>query len=120
MVDKDAYLLHLSRYIHLNPRDIDGVKVHEWPYSSYGDYLRQRHTPWIHKDFILSLFASDLNRSPSDMGSYQSFVEEALPQNGRTHGMDGLEYLCLDDEPHAGPRPVQGEALLELSTSDAY
>ncbi len=37
-VYEDAYLLHLSRYIHLNPLELTGfdpAKIVEYPYSSY-------------------------------------------------------------------------------------
>ena len=96
MVDQDSYLLHLSRYIHLNPMDIEGVKVHEWPYSSYGEYLGQRNTRWIHKDFILSLFGSALSRAPGDMLSYQSFVEDGMHKEGSARVLDSFKDVCLD------------------------
>jgi len=39
-VDKDEYLLHLTRYIHLNPVTACFVnKPEEWPYSSFMEYL---------------------------------------------------------------------------------
>lgn len=47
-VDSDRYLLHLSRYIHLNPVAAGFVKTpEEWEFSSYREYvdLRQGTLP---------------------------------------------------------------------------
>jgi REP element-mobilizing transposase RayT len=50
LVEKDEYLTHLSRYIHLNP-----LGFRSWEYSSYNDYL---YTPkdWVETSFILGMF----------------------------------------------------------------
>jgi len=43
LVDRDAYLLHLSRYIHLNPVASDLVtRPEEWEFSSYAEYVGAR------------------------------------------------------------------------------
>ncbi|MCL5994750.1 MAG: transposase, partial [Chloroflexi bacterium] len=43
LIDCDDYLLHLSRYIHLNPV-VSGLagKAEEWEYSSYPEYIGLR------------------------------------------------------------------------------
>lgn len=42
MVQNDEYLLHLTRYIHLNPVTAGLVnKPEEWPASSYQEYLQE-------------------------------------------------------------------------------
>ena len=56
-VDKDPYLLHLSRYIHLNPLELaltgfNLVKAAIYPYSSYAYYLGKKRAEWIVKDLI--------------------------------------------------------------------
>lgn len=54
MIDSDAYLQHVSRYIHLNPRD-----WREYPYSSLQNYLTdKRLSDWLTTNRIASLFAS--------------------------------------------------------------
>ncbi len=43
LVDSDAYLLHLSKYIHLNPiaaRLVDCLEQYEW--SSYSAYIKNK------------------------------------------------------------------------------
>lgn len=76
LIEKDAYLLHLSRYIHRNP--IKFTKDLSSAYSSYADYLKLRNTKWIKKDLILSFFQSEHKQPisiPANINSYQDFVE---------------------------------------------
>jgi len=67
IVDKDEYLMHVSRYIHLNP-----LGFRSWSHSSYQDYL---YTPrqWISTDFILDMF--------STKKYYLAFVDDYADQN---------------------------------------
>jgi putative transposase len=91
LVDKDSYFLHLSRYIHLNPSELQGVNFREWPYSSYLDYLGKRKTSWLQLNQILSLFPRSVSLSQTDLFSYQSFVEDSAEN---TQG--DLEPYMLD------------------------
>ncbi len=54
LVDNDAYLLHLSRYIHLNPSEYSSNLVEA--YSSYSDYLGFRNASWVNTKTILDYF----------------------------------------------------------------
>lgn len=79
MIDSENYLLHLSRYIHLNPLELTGsdpVKAVEYPYSSYPYYLNKRKAEWVNPFPILDFFRSARNITSHDMLSYQSFVED--------------------------------------------
>lgn len=53
-ITNDAYLIHISRYIHLNPH---GYKTYE--FSSLPDYLGEPRHIWIKPAAILSLFGPD-------------------------------------------------------------
>jgi putative transposase len=55
LIDKDNYLIHISRYIHLNPQDID-VSYKNYDYSSYEYYTKKLNAEWLHPDKILDLF----------------------------------------------------------------
>lgn len=55
LIQNDTYLMHISRYIHLNPH-AHGYKT--WPYSSFQDYTGHRYTEWVSAEPIISLFAS--------------------------------------------------------------
>ena len=73
LVKSDEQLLHLSRYIHLNPArsDLAARSDLEASYSSYKDYLKKRETSWVNTKEVLSLFSEE---NPNL--SYKSFVED--------------------------------------------
>ncbi len=74
LVDADAYLKHLSRYIHLNPLRANMVKQHDaYPWSSYRAFIGKSPTPaWLETNWLLSLFGKQKKRAAR---SYQLFVE---------------------------------------------
>jgi len=91
IIDVEPYLLHLTRYIHLNPSGLESsgepgevrpgtgsdlVRVRDYPYSSYAEYLGKQNTDWIHPEEILSFFKTAQRTSLRDCLSYQSFVED--------------------------------------------
>lgn len=64
-VPEDDYLLHLSRYIHLNPVKAKLVnKPTNWKFSSYSDYLKPKGVTFVNKNAILK-----------QVNDYQNFVE---------------------------------------------
>lgn len=70
LITKDEYLLHLSRYIHLNPRKITGSipKLENYPWSSYSEYLSRNNREICEKAIILNQF----NINPTQ--TYRRFV----------------------------------------------
>lgn len=84
LVETDPYLLHLTRYIHLNPLELikpttpNPLKwLQTYPYSSYPEYLNLRTTAWVQPRLVLSFFKTAQRENPDlhDFSSYQSFVE---------------------------------------------
>lgn len=73
MIDSDNYLLHLSRYIHLNP--IEYTKDLVSAYSSYGEYLGIRKTSWIKTGEILAFFGNAKANLYKNVNTYKNFVE---------------------------------------------
>jgi len=67
LVDKDEYLVHLSRYIHMNPIETDS-KVSDYPYSSYKYYLADNYPKWLKPEPVIELF--------KDVKEYQKFVDD--------------------------------------------
>ncbi len=68
-VDKEHYLLHLSRYIHRNP--LEAGLVHDlelWRYSNYLEWIKKRDSIFVDRSFVESSFASPT--------SYVQFVHE--------------------------------------------
>ncbi|MDP2632892.1 MAG: transposase [Candidatus Curtissbacteria bacterium] len=83
LIESDIYLLHLSRYIHLNPLEVRPADrsdlsrfLDDFSYSSYGEYIGQRKTEWIHPEEILSFFKTSKHGNLKDFLSYQNFVED--------------------------------------------
>lgn len=68
-IDSNEYILHLSRYIHLNPVRAKLVsKPDEWLFSSYKEYIGSMKSGNISPDIILKQFRNT--------SQYQQFVED--------------------------------------------
>ena len=78
VVDKEAYLLELIRYIVGNPVAAGIVTdVADWPWSSYLATAGKRSTPaFLNTDWLLSQFDSVTTRAQAD---YIAFVQEGVP-----------------------------------------
>ena len=75
LVNSDDYLLHLSRYIHLNPHcKGQALAVYDW--SSYQDYLELRGTKWVKPEFILGIFNDNAGNEMIGKSAYKDFVED--------------------------------------------
>lgn len=74
LVEADAYLKHLSRYIHLNPLRANMVKeLHAYKWSSYPAFIGKQKSPsWLETEWLLSLFGS---RTKQAKRNYQKFVD---------------------------------------------
>ena len=68
-VDSEAYVMHLCRYIHLNPVTTRLVKQpKDWPYSNYLDWIGERDGTLKDEAFIQEHFPMP--------GEYERFVAE--------------------------------------------
>jgi len=83
LIEDEPQLLHLTRYIHLNPislkvsrfgpvSTVTTARPDEYEYSSYSKYLNLQTLPWFDPQPILAMFSSGDNRHTS----YQGFVED--------------------------------------------
>lgn len=76
MVDKDRYLLELSRYVHLNPVR---AKIADTPqayrYTSYHAYINDKGDDLIHTGTVLGMI-SEKGREAKYL--YRDFVESAI------------------------------------------
>ena len=87
-IDKDEYLLHITRYIHLNPQDLV-TKINFNNYSSYDYYLGEKQASWVKPMEILDYFS--LKTKNSRYKSYKTFIEDfTIDSNGI------LDNLILD------------------------
>jgi len=74
LVLDDSYLLHLSRYIHLNPKKTIKGKINFQEFTSYPYYLGLKKASWLKPDFVLEYFSN--KEIGNYNGSYKKFVEE--------------------------------------------
>jgi putative transposase len=77
LVQKEAHLLELSRYVVLNPvRAKMVVLPEEWHWSSYGACIKDQFAPpWLDTDWLLSQFGTQRNRARN---AFKQFVLEGL------------------------------------------
>jgi REP element-mobilizing transposase RayT len=83
LVNEESYLLHLSRYIHMNPMEYS-LNL-ENAHSSYLEYLGKRKTSWLHPDIVLGYFNNKVLPDFKKINSYKSFIQ--------TYQKDGSEIL---------------------------
>lgn len=86
LIGNEAYLLHLSRYIHRNPESYVN-----YPYSSYQWYIRGICNEWFDPKPVLTYFQTRTIFLPTNILSYQSFVD-SFDKNYS----DNLKRLLLD------------------------
>ena len=89
-VESDYYLLHLSRYVHLNPLDMPGLTrtdLVKYPYSSYQYFLGNKYASWIKPEMILAFFdRKNLQTFLKKFPSYQEFVEDSITDSRQSIG----------------------------------
>lgn len=71
LVDTDAYVIHVCRYIHLNPVEA-GLVAHpgDWPYSNYLEWVGKRKGTLVDHAFVQQYFPT-----PAD---YEAFIAASL------------------------------------------
>ncbi len=78
LIEKDSYLLELSRYIHLNPVKANmAERPEEYPFSSYRSYVASESDAIVARDLILSMISTEKKKAPS---LYRAFVEQGLTE----------------------------------------
>lgn len=75
LVQKEAHLLELSRYVVLNPVRAKMVVLPEdWHWSSYNAVIKDQFTPpWLDTDWLLSQFGTQRNQARE---AFRQFVAE--------------------------------------------
>lgn len=75
-ITHESYLQHISRYIHLNPKDWQNH-----PFSSIHSYLGVRQEDWLQPQKIAALFRS--------VDNYKTFVSDYV---GHKNMLDELKH----------------------------
>lgn len=80
LIQSKEYLLHLSRYIHINPREIINLDklLTSYLWSSFPVYVYNYSVSWIKKEYILNYFKENQG---SFFKSYKEFVESYLEKS---------------------------------------
>lgn len=104
LVEADAYMLRLSRYVHLNPVFTAATRqrplaerialLRRYPWSSYRAYIgRARVPPFLDTGPVLAMTASDAGTSPE---TYRGFVEAGIEDiDAGFLEVKDLSGLCL-------------------------
>lgn len=88
LVENDNQLLHLSSYIHSNPKVNGLVKdLGDWRFSSYLNFIDKEKYRLCSKNIIMEQF--------KNIRSYQEFVEESVD---KIKSIKDLNYALLDLE----------------------
>jgi hypothetical protein len=77
LVDRDEYLLHLSRYLHLNPVRARLVNCpEEWAFSSYREFVGLRNGTLPQANVVLRCFAAETGKT-SEVSKTSEVWDEA-------------------------------------------
>ncbi len=96
LVDGDAYLLELTRYVVLNPVRAGRVEhPEEWLWSSYQAMTGQRGAlPWLATDGLLAQFSTDRAQAIS---RYAQFVGEGIQEESIWKDLNRQIFLGDED-----------------------
>lgn len=98
LVDKDNYLLELTRYIHLNPYRtgiVEDPASYRW--STYRAYLgKAKREKWVDYRTILSMFGSEPISASKE---YMHFVNQAKSKDADNPTENLYGQLILGDKP---------------------
>jgi len=88
LIEKEAYLLKLSRYVVLNPVRAGMVNdIEDWEWSSYSAMIGKELLPeWLETDWLLSRFGSSKKEA---IIAYKNYVREGI---GLPPIWEGLKY----------------------------
>ena len=79
LIERDSYLLELSRYIHLNPVRAGIVEKPEaYEYSSYNSFISKKKEEIVHHDLILGMISKGGRNAEK---RYEAFVEKGIGEN---------------------------------------
>ena len=92
MVEKDAYLLELMRYVVLNPVRAGMVaQAGDWPWSSYNAMVGTSSRPdWLQTDWVLGQFGRTRGEA---VAAYMDFVHAGVGQPSAWESLRGQIYL---------------------------
>lgn len=96
LVEKDAHLLELCRYVVLNPVRAGLVqRAHQWPWSSYRAMVGRTDVPdYLTVDWVLGQFGQRVREARR---AYEQFVREGIGHPSPWERLRGQIYLGSED-----------------------
>jgi putative transposase len=96
LVEKESYLLELTRYVVLNPVRAGRVNnVEQWPWSSYSVMVGRDSRPeWLQTDWILGQFGKQRKRAAA---AYRDFVRAWVGLPSVWNDLRGQIYLGKEE-----------------------
>ena len=95
LVDKDNYLLQVSRYIHRNP--VGARLVHrpqDYPWSSYGAYVSGKRVRGLTKSLVLEQFGG---KTREQIRSYREYVESVRDGGASEEAPPTVRQVVIGD-----------------------
>jgi REP element-mobilizing transposase RayT/ribosomal protein S13 len=100
LVDKDNYLLQVSRYIHLNPVEAKlAERPQDYRWSSYGSYLKGKGIAGSKAESVLDYFTGSKSRR---VEQYREFVEGKRGERVRNLAPEVRKQIFIGDEEFEG------------------
>ncbi len=92
LVERDAYLLELARYVVLNPVRAGMVSSPgEWPWSSWAEMMGRKAVPdWLETGWLLQQFSKEMQRARE---GYEDFVRAGVGLPSVWGELTGQIYL---------------------------
>ncbi|MBI5103313.1 MAG: transposase [Nitrospirae bacterium] len=115
-VDKEGYLLELSRYIHLNPvRAGIAKRPEEYKWGSYLQYIgKEKASPWLQTAWLLSEYGASYKIAAR---KYREFVEAGIenPPQYPAEKITGQAVLGAEKFVSKVVKTLKGEILGDIS-----
>ena len=82
LINTEEYLLHLSRYIHLNPvKDGLAKTPKDYRWSSFKEYIGVSKYNFCKRSIILDYFSQHVRKNRSAIRSYNEFVHSYIKKH---------------------------------------
>ncbi|MGG7056467.1 hypothetical protein [Nitrosomonas sp. ANs5] len=106
LMEKESYLLELSRYVVLNPVRAGRVKdVEQWPWSSYSAMIGKSSRPeWLQTDGMLSQFGKQRKWA---VAAYRDFVRAGVGLPSVWNDLRGQIYLGKEEFVETMQQPIK-------------
>ena len=126
VVDADAYLLQLSRYIHRNPIDTQGPLVNQlgdYPWSSYPAYINTVKAPeWLNRDLTYGMLGSKQRYA-----AYRNYVDAGVDEDikrfyskGNVASILGAKAFKEELAERKGPMDHESDVYTQLGRLQAF